>query len=99
MNNTANLTQNLRDGLWTECANTATSLDNIITHEPEQPSPYELFYGTPLKIVNNLRTFGEIGIVKTATKTQSKIVNRGEACIFVGYPLNHPSATYQMLNL
>ena len=94
MNNTANLTQSLRDGLWTECANTATALDNIITHDPQQRSPHELFYGKPSKIVNNLRTFGEIGIVKTATKTQSKIVNRGEACIFVGYPSNHPSATF-----
>ena len=98
MNNTANLTQNLRDGRWTECASTATSLDNILTNDQTQKSPYELFYGSPSKIVNNLRTFGEIGIVKTAQKTQSKIINRGKACIFVGYPSNHLSATFRMLN-
>ena len=99
MNNTANLTQNLRDGLWTECASTATSLDNILTNDQAQKSPYKLFYGLPSKIVNNLRTFGEIGIVKTAKKTQSKIINRGKACIFVGYLSNHPSAMFRMLNL
>ena len=98
MNNAANLSQDLRDGLWTECASTATSLDNILSTNGEL-SPYESFYGHPSKIMNNLRTFGELGIVKTASKTQSKIVNRGEACIFVGYPSNHPSSTYRMLNL
>ena len=98
MNNAANLSQDLRDGLWTECTSTATSLDNILSTNGEL-SPYESFYGHPSKIMNNLRTFGELGIVKTASKTQSKIVNRGEACIFVGYPSNHPSSTYRMLNL
>ena len=98
MNNAANLSQDLRDGLWTECASTATCLDNILSINGES-SPYELFYGHPSKIMNNLRTFGELGIVKTASKTQSKIVNRGEACIFVGYPSNHPTNTYRMLNL
>ena len=82
MNNAANLSQDLWDGLWTECAPTATSLDNILSTNGEL-SPYKLFYGHPSKIMNNLRTFGELGIVKTARKTQSKIINRGEACILL----------------
>ena len=62
---------------------------NVHQLPPAWTTSYELFFGLPSKIVNNLRTFGELGIVKTAKKTQSKIINQGEACIFDRYLSNH----------
>ena len=67
INNTANLTQQLCNGLWTECAATAMALDNVLTTD-DSPSPDEQFYGKTSKILNNLRSFGELRIVKMATK-------------------------------
>ena len=59
MSNSAALTNNLRNGLWTECAATATFLDNMIT-TTDKPSPFEKFYGKPSPLVNKLRSFGEL---------------------------------------
>ena len=74
MNNSAVLTTNLRNGLWTECATTATFLDNMIT-TTDEPSPFEKFYSKPSPLVNKLRSFGELGIVKRAKQHQSKLTN------------------------
>ena len=98
MNNSAALTPNLRNGLWTECAATATFLDNMIM-TTDKPSPFEKFYDKPSPLINKLRSFGELGIVKTAKQHQSKLTNRGEACLFVGYTENHSKSSYRMLNL
>ena len=98
MNNSAALTADLRNGLWTECTATATHLDNIVTTS-DDPSPFEKFYGKPSPLINKLRSFGELGIVKTAKQHQSKLKNRGEACIFVGYTEHYSNSSYRMLNL
>ena len=98
MNNSAALTTTLQHGLWTECAATATQLDNIIT-TTNNPSPFEKFYGKPSPLINKLRSFGKLGIIKTSKQHQSKLTNRGEACIFVGYTEDHSNSSYRMLNL
>jgi hypothetical protein len=49
--------------------------------------------------VNNLRTFGEIGIVYTKpTKIRHKLENRGSPCIFIGYPDDHTSNVLKFYN-
>ena len=45
-----------------------------------------------------LRTWGEAGVVKTATKTTAKGKPRGIACMFVGYALGHAAGVYRMWN-
>ena len=97
-NNHAQLHENVRQGLWAECATLCTMLDTISTSTDKQ-SLYHKFYGKTSPVINKLRTFGELGIVKKTTKIQSKLVNKGDLCIFVGYPTNHASDTYRMLNL
>ena len=76
----------------------AMHLDNMIT-TTDDPSPFEKFYGKPSPLINKLRVFGELGIVKTAKQHQSKLTNHGKACIFIGYTENHSNSSYRMLNL
>ena len=56
----------------------------------DDPSPFEQFYGKPSPLVNKLRT---------AKQHQSKLTNRGKACIFVGYTEHHSHSSYRMINL
>ena len=99
LNNAARLTPTLQNGLWTEYANTATLINNISTTQQNTQPPFARYYRQNASLVNNLRSFGEQGIVKTAKVNQSKLQNRGELCIFVGYSNNHSNHTYCMLNL
>ena len=97
-NNHAQLDEDVHQGLWAECATLCTMLDTIST-STEDKSPYHKFYSKPSTIINKLCTFGELGVVKKTTKIQSKLVNKGDLCSFVGYSNNHSSETYRMLNL
>jgi Reverse transcriptase (RNA-dependent DNA polymerase) len=54
--------------------------------------------GTLPSYANNLRTWGEAGVVKLKTATTPKFLNKGTTCVFVGYPENHGSGTYLMYN-
>ena len=69
------LTYELSNLLWAECASTVTTLDNICVEKRNKKSPHELFYKEKPKIENNLRIFGEIGIVKSY-KMKSKLQKR-----------------------
>jgi len=40
-----------------------------------------------------------MGIVTTKKKIQGKLKDRGNACMFVGYPPSHACDVYRMLNL
>jgi hypothetical protein len=47
-------------------------------------SPFELFSGEKLTLHNNLKIFGEVGVVTTKEKIQAKLTNQGTTCMFVG---------------
>ena len=58
-----------------------------------------MFYNKVSKIGNELRKFGEIGVVKfISNKFKKKLDNRGKPMIFVGYSLDHPTGTYRMFD-
>ena len=99
LSNAAGLTPTLRNGLWTECANTATLMDNLTLTQGRNQPPYVMYHGCNPSLVNHLHSFGEQGIVKTAKEHQSKLKNHRELCMFVGYSDNHSNLTYRMLNL
>jgi hypothetical protein len=61
-------------------------------------SRIEHLMGAKPNWATNLRKFSEVGTVKTRTKQQPKLADRGIICIFVGYPKNHPAYTYLMYN-
>ena len=92
------LTYELSNLLWDECASTVTTLDNICVGKRNKKSPHELFYKEKPKIANNLRIFGEIGIVKNY-KLKHKLHKKGDHMIFIGYPERHSSSSYRMYNV
>ena len=56
-------------------------------------------FGNKSHCVNNLRLFGEMGVVTTKEKIQGKLKDRGTVCMFVGYPPSHACDVYRMLNM
>ena len=53
MLNEAKFPDKLRADLWTECANTATDIDNLIVSD--KTSPYQAFHGSVLKFIKKLQ--------------------------------------------
>jgi hypothetical protein len=76
MMNEAKFPEGLRNDLWTECANTATDIDNFIMSD--KISPYQSFHGIPKKIIKKLCIFGETAVIKDhSIKFQSKLKDKG----------------------
>ena len=50
---------------------------------------YDLFYGKYYKGFPCLKKFGEIGIVTQVNAIKNNLVNRGEACLYLGHAENH----------
>ena len=99
MLNGAGLKDEVRTGIWAECASTATHYSNILVTRGNAASPYELLYKKKPSCINELRTFGEMGVVADRKKIQGKLEDRGKVCMFVGYPSNHACDVYKMFNL
>jgi hypothetical protein len=92
------LRQKLRNDLWPHAALLVTSLENTIVDQ-KGSTPHFFLTGTNPNWVKNLRTFGEIGIVYTKpTKIRKKLENRGNPCIFIGYPDDHTSNVFKFYN-
>ena len=77
-----------------------TNIENIIVDKSNELSAYEKFYGKTPRFTNNIRIFGEMGIVCIyEKKIKAKLDNRGTPCMFVGYSKDHEEDVYRMLNL
>ena len=100
MMNFAGLNGDLRYSLWAECANVETDICNISVSKNGDKSPYEksMFKKSP-KFIDNLRVFGEVGVLFNKKKIRGKMENRGESCIFVGYPKDHGSEVFRVYKL
>ena len=101
MLNAAKFPEWLHNGLWAHCSETATQLDNLMVTKEGEQCPTLQFYGELPKWATSLCTFGEIGIVANQRnkKIHGKLTDHGFPCIFVGYPEDHASDVYKMLNL
>ena len=53
----------IRHKLWAECANTAKHLDGILILPNEKQSSYQKKHTINTTYINNLRVFGEVGII------------------------------------
>ena len=100
MLNDCGFKKQMRRGLWTEAAATATRVHNLLIEEGNTKSLYYLFYGKNPKYKDSLRTFGEVGIIAGQKRQQgrTKIENRGMCGIMVGYCPEHPEGTYRFYN-
>jgi hypothetical protein len=76
-----------------------TYLSNIMLRKSSFKSPFELLYGEKPKLHDNLKMFGEVGVVTTKEKIQAKLSNQGTTCMFVGYTEHYSRDIYRMLNL
>jgi hypothetical protein len=72
---------------------------NIISTKSSFKSPIQFLYGEKPKLHNNLKMFGEVVVVTTKERIQSKSSNRGTICMFFGYTEHHSRDVYRMLNL
>ena len=97
--NSSQLDDDLRKGLWAECAGKATSDENMCLGPGEEKPPYTLLFGKDPKLFWETRKFGSMAIVKKTSKIQNKLENTGKPCIFVNYASNHASDVYRFLNL
>jgi hypothetical protein len=98
MLNGADLEGELRNKIWAECVMSVTHLSSIISTKSSFKSPFELFYGEKPKLNDNLKMFGEVGVVTTKEKIQAKLSNRGTTCTLAGYTEHHSRDVYRMLN-
>jgi hypothetical protein len=97
MLNGAGLEGELRDKIWEECVMNVTYLSDIISTKSSLKCPFELLYHNRPNLYDNLKTFGEVGIVATKEKIQAKLSKRGTICMFVGYTEHHSRDVYRMI--
>ena len=97
----AGIEGDLRKNLWTEAGNTAINLMNIQVSNTDHKSPYEKIcdkQGLP-RYSKNLVPFGEIGKILCTNKIQSKIHNRGQKAMMVGYGSQNGNGVIECINL
>ena len=100
MLNAAKLSGVLRSGLWAECAQTATYLDNQDCETSDHKRPrYTEFYGFDDKSFRFIRRFGEMAIVKTGAELRNKLENRGIPALYLGHADKHSAEVGRFLKL
>ena len=70
MVNVLGIDDEIRNGLWAECASTASFYENRIINKAAYQSPLQLMFKTQSKGFNNLKTFGEMCVVTTKKNIQ-----------------------------
>eukprot|EP01083_Nonionella_stella_P004795 13981_1 len=89
----------LRKKLWTEAANTATQLDNILVPNGKSINSFQQFFGKGIKSpVNSTKVFGEMCVVSDRRKIKAKFDDRGKTGIWLGYAEGHAVGTYRVYN-
>jgi hypothetical protein len=87
--NGAGIHEEIKSGIWADCAYTTTFYSNILAARVTKRSLQELLFGKEAHCAFNQRMFGKIGIVTTKKKIQGKLKDQGTVCIFVGYSPNN----------
>jgi hypothetical protein len=60
--------EEIRSGIWIECASTSTFYSNVLATRVTKRFPQELRFGEEAHCAHSLRMFGEMGIVTTKKK-------------------------------
>ncbi len=90
--------ENLCQGLWAECADTATKMENLAA-KIDTDSPFCHFHKQDPVFLHSLYVFGEIAVIHDGQKLCSKLANCCNPCMFISYVNNHFSNTFKLLNL
>ena len=89
---------NIRNTILAEAAQTSTLISNILSVDGESP-PHVKFFGSLPRYADNLKIFGEMGVVHQGKKIRNKLEDRGIMSMFVGYSESHAGETYRMYNV
>jgi hypothetical protein len=81
----------LKDNTWAKCFTNDTYLSNTTSTKLILKFPLELLCGKIPTLHDNLRIFGESGIITTKDKIQASLSNREICCMFVGYIVHNSS--------
>ena len=93
----AGLTGKQKYDLWTECANTATDLNNIV--KLKSGIPYRSFHSQDTKFIQNLHVFGEEAVIKDiAHPIKGKLKDKGIKVIVVGHAKEHAGDVFRLFN-
>ena len=84
LNNAAQFTKELRDGLWCEAANHATDIRNMLVSARKASPSYQQFYKREYPGMRTMRKFGEIAIIKNKSGVKGKLEDRGRAAVYLG---------------
>ena len=82
--NQARLQGPTRKNLWAECANHCTILENAMASECSRVEGPWTDKKKTQSMLDNLKVFRELGVVKTVKDIQAKMINKGEPMMFVG---------------
>ena len=98
MSTGAGIEGELRKSLWAEAGSTAINLMNIQVSDKKEKTPYVKFSKNKKlpRYATNMRPFGEIGIILKSGKMKSKISDRGQRAIMVGYGIQNGNEVYRM---
>ena len=96
--NAAKLPLALRSALWPKAFLLAILIENIIVPLRKDMTSYKLFHGKDYGGISHLHQFGEVAIVKTGKKIQSKLDNKGSPLIYCGPAKDHSYDTHTFLN-
>ncbi len=99
MFNDSGIVDENQDGLWAECASSASFYENRIVNNDTIQSPLQLMYNKQFKGSKILKTFGEICVVTAKKTIQGKLNDRGTVSLFVGYLDNHVNDVYRIFNI
>jgi hypothetical protein len=97
--NNANLTAELRSGLWTECGNYVSQMHNVTVKAGRTMCPHEEFFGKKPNFLKSLKIFGEVCVRTVRKGRQDKLENKGDLCLLIGCPKDHYHDTFRLFNL
>ena len=95
----AKLSRELRNKLWAEACSTAIDIENLIVSAKHNNPSYREFFKRDLPCAEEMKQFGEMGVLKTTKKIRGKLENRGIPVMYLGRARNHAGDTHRFLNL
>ena len=95
----AKLSRALRNKLWAEACMTAIDIENLIVHARHENPSYREFFKKDMPRAEEMKQFGEMGVLKTTKKIRGKLENRGIPVMYLGRARDHAADTHRFLNL
>ena len=99
MMNDSGIEGEFRNGLWAECATTATYYENIIVNKDKRKSLIELMFNEKVKGFNKIqKVWRNVRGINKSYRFNPNSVIKERNMLFVGYAVNHADDVYRLLN-